>query len=57
MKTWRIPVSWMMSGVLEIDAKTLKEACDMAYEPEIGLPEDGNISKNRSRLMILILSM
>ena len=34
-------MSWMMSGVLEIDANTLEEACDMAYEPEIGLPEDG----------------
>lgn len=31
-----------MAGVLEIDAKTLEEACDMAYEPEIELPEDGD---------------
>lgn len=39
-KVWQVPVTWQMQGVLEIEADSLEEACDKAYNS--GLPDDGN---------------
>lgn len=32
MKTWRIPIVWKMYGEYEIEADTLKEAVEKAYD-------------------------
>lgn len=42
MKMWKIPVTWEMCGIVEIEAKTLQEAMDCAKddEEEIPLPDD-----------------
>ena len=29
MKTWKIPVTWEMSGIIEIEAETLDQAIDI----------------------------
>ena len=39
MREWRIPVTWEMYGIVRIEADTLEEAMDMAYDSEI--PDDG----------------
>lgn len=39
-KVWQVPVTWQMQGVLEIEADSLEEACDKAYNS--GLPDDGD---------------
>lgn len=39
MKTWVIPVEWTVCGRMEIDAKTLEEAIDIACLPETPLPD------------------
>jgi hypothetical protein len=38
-KVWKVPVTWQMCGVLEIEADSLEKACDIAYDS--GLPDDG----------------
>lgn len=38
-KTWKIPVTWEMQGVVTVKANSLEEACDKAYDS--GLPKDG----------------
>lgn len=39
MKTWKVPVTWEMYGVVEIEADTLEEAFELAYDDSIPLPE------------------
>lgn len=39
-KVWKVPVTWQMQGVLEIEADSLEKACDKAYDS--GLPDDGD---------------
>lgn len=39
MKTWEIPVSWEMVGMVKIQASTLEKAIDLAkYDDSIELP-------------------
>lgn len=41
MKTWKIPVSWTVTAVAEIEADTLAEAIDIAkYNEDVPLPEE-----------------
>ena len=40
MKTFKIPVSWEMEDILEIDAKSLEEAIKIAEDMD-HLPENG----------------
>lgn len=42
MKKWRIPVSWVSAAVIEVQAKSLEEAVEIAADPEgkIPLPSD-----------------
>lgn len=41
MKTWKIPVTWEMCGIVEIKADTLEEAMSIAkYSPSVNLPDD-----------------
>lgn len=41
MKTWKIPVSWTVTAVAEIEADTLAEAIDIAkYNEGVPLPEE-----------------
>ena len=44
MKEWRIPVTWEECSVIKVEANTLKEAMEIAYDEkgEIPLPSDGN---------------
>ena len=44
MKEWRIPVTWEECSVVKVEANTLKEAMEIAYDEkgEIPLPSDGN---------------
>lgn len=41
MKTWKIPVTWEMYGMVKIEANTLEEAMEIARDDEgvIPLPE------------------
>ena len=40
MKTWRIPVSWEVCGVTEVEADSLEEAIEIAETDEsIALPD------------------
>lgn len=39
MKTYKIPVSWEVCATLNIEAKSLQEAIDIANNEELGLPE------------------
>lgn len=41
MKTWRIPVVWQEIGTVEVDAKTLAEAIDIAKTADLAIPDDG----------------
>ena len=43
MKTWKIPVTWEMVGIANIEADTLEEAMKMVSEDNdhIKLPTDG----------------
>lgn len=43
MRKFKIPVSWEMCGIIEIEADTLKEAIERAKENEdaLPLPDDG----------------
>lgn len=43
MKTWKIPVSWTMMSVIDIEANTLAEAIEIARDDdeEIPIPDDG----------------
>ena len=44
-KTWRIPVTWEMSGFVEVETNTLAEAIAMVewdMGETIPLPDDGN---------------
>ena len=41
MKTWKIPVSWTVTAMAEIEADTLAEAIDIAkYNEDVPLPEE-----------------
>ena len=42
MKTWRIPVSWISAAIIEVQAKSLEEAVEIAadHEGKIPLPSD-----------------
>lgn len=40
MKTWKIPCAWQMYGHLKIEANTLEEAIEKAYDDDQGLPDD-----------------
>ena len=44
MKTWKIPVTWEACGFVEIEAKTLEEAIEIARDDEevIPLPEESD---------------
>lgn len=44
MKTWRIPVSWEMCGIVTVEATTLEAAMDIARDEssDVPLPDDGN---------------
>ena len=41
MKTWKIPVSWELSGIQEVEAETLEEAIKKfdSDNDDYGLPE------------------
>lgn len=41
MREWRIPVTWEMFGIVSIEADTLAEAVDRAYDDDIPAPDDG----------------
>lgn len=43
MKTWRIPVCWTMMGMINVEAKTLDEAIEIAKDDAgvIPIPDDG----------------
>lgn len=43
MKTWKIPVSWTMVGVVTVEADTLDKAIEIAQDDEgiISLPDNG----------------
>lgn len=38
-RTWKVPVTWEMYGVVEVEADTLEEAVELAVEVE-PLPDD-----------------
>ena len=38
MATWKIPVSWEMSGFVEVEAPSLKEAISIAETNDLALP-------------------
>ena len=41
MKTWKVPVSWTVTAVAEIEADTLAEAIDIAkFNEDVPLPEE-----------------
>ena len=46
MKTWKIPCVWQMYGYLYIEANTLEEAIENAYDSDQGLPDDGDYVDN-----------
>lgn len=46
MKTWKIPCVWQMYGYLKIEANTLEEAIEKAYDADQGLPDDGDYIDN-----------
>ena len=43
MKTWNIPVCWTMIGTVNVEAKTLDEAIEIAKDDAgiIPIPDDG----------------
>ena len=43
MKTWKIPVAWTMMGVINVEAKTLDEAIEIAKDDAgvIPIPDNG----------------
>lgn len=43
MKTWKIPVAWTMMSVINVEAKTLDEAIEIAKDDAgvIPIPDDG----------------
>lgn len=43
MKTWRIPVAWTMMGMVDVEAKTLNEAIEIAKDDAgvIPIPDNG----------------
>lgn len=43
MKTWKIPVCWTMMGTVNVEAKTLDEAIEIAKDDAgiIPIPDDG----------------
>lgn len=45
MKTWKIPVAWTMMSVINVEAKTLDEAIEIARDDAgvIPIPDDGGI--------------
>lgn len=45
MKTWKIPVCWTMMGMVDVEAKTLDEAIEIARDDAgvIPIPDDGGI--------------
>lgn len=44
MKTFKIPVSWEVFGMIEVEAKTIEEAIEIARDDEgvIPLPTDSD---------------
>jgi hypothetical protein len=46
MKTWKIPVTWEMYGYVEVEAPTLDNAIEIAWDDndEIPLPEGDYIN-------------
>ena len=56
MKTFKIPVEWASYGVVEIEAKDVKQAIKMAEEENIPLPEgdyiDGTWKVNDDECLI-----
>lgn len=46
MKTWKIPVTWEMWGYVEVEAPTLDNAIEIAWDDngEIPLPEGDYIN-------------
>lgn len=45
MKTWRIPVAWTMMGMVDVEAKTLDEAIEIAKDDAgvIPIPDNGTL--------------
>lgn len=43
MKTWKIPVSWVMLATIKVDADTLEEAIEIARDDDgiIPIPDNG----------------
>ena len=41
MKTWRIPVGWTETAIIPVEANTLEEAIEKAWNDDIPLPDDG----------------
>ena len=42
MKTWKIPVAWTMMGVVDVEAKTLDEAIEIAKDDAGVIPIPDN---------------
>lgn len=42
MKTWRIPVAWTMMGMVDVEAKTLDEAIEIAKDDAGVIPIPDN---------------
>lgn len=44
VKTWKIPVVWTMMGIVTVEAKTLKEAINIAQDKDgvIPIPDNGD---------------
>ncbi len=41
MKTWKIPVTWEMCGIVAVKADTLEEAMDKArYDEGVSIPNE-----------------
>lgn len=38
MKTWKIPVTWEVYATIEVEAKTLEEAMEIARDDESIIP-------------------
>ena len=42
MKKWKIPVSWEMCGFVTMEANTLEEALEMAWDDSVDIPDEGD---------------
>ena len=55
MKTWTIPVSWTMIGVVEVEAESLNKAIKIAQNDDgvIPLPDNGQYLDDSWEVVII----